>query len=76
MPPSAVCLPGEAPTPHLLLQLCSLWSQTTGAPALEEVQGEAVEEESERRQQNKWRKKSEDRINGIWVLAFLVIDLS
>lgn len=45
VPPFALRLPGEWPTPHLLLQLRSVWGQKTSAPALEEVQGEALEEE-------------------------------
>lgn len=65
--------PGEGPTPHLLLQLCSLWGQRTSAPALEEIQREAVEEDTDELKKYEGRRlncKSDDGINWteLWVL--------
>lgn len=72
VPPFALRLPGEWPTPHLLLQLRSLRGPKTSAPALEEVQGEALEEERKKAEKKTWKKKFGDGIN--WIELWLLVE--
>lgn len=74
--PLVCVLPGEGPTPRLLLQLCSLWGQKTSAPALEEVQGETVKEK-EKEKAEKHMKEDVLRWNkSNFALTFIVSELS